>query len=150
MPGEAFLAQAAYEWTSSSSAIAAETTNLFPGGLLGWVDFFRESLRGTLIEYGYSDRLLWWDVEHVRGNAVVSRVLLQALSNLRCLIAIISSNYLKSDWCTAELREFVRINCERLRQGASVEETAEEILLAYHVEPDFWPEDLCFFGPRAA
>lgn len=71
----------------------------------GWITRFHASLKALLSMRLGGDAKIWRD-EKLRGNDILSEEIMARLRASAVLVSVVSSRYLKSEWCTREAREF--------------------------------------------
>src|SRR5215468_237669 len=76
-------------------------------GETGWVTLLDRALTIRLQQLLGEELSVWRDPK-LTGNDYFSDTLLQKLPRVAVLISIISPRYLKSEWCTKELQEFLK------------------------------------------
>ena len=69
----------------------------------GYVRHLREQLRWELSQLGVPDAILWMDRYKIQPGDIWSEVLRDELNKADLFIALLSRNYIKSDWCETEL-----------------------------------------------
>lgn len=74
-------------------------------GGAGWVSKFHEALRQLLSQFKGGEAQIWRD-EKLRGNDVFADEIVDQFPKTATLISVLTPRYLKSDWCTREIREF--------------------------------------------
>jgi TIR domain len=60
-------------------------------------------LRWELSQLGVPNALLWQDRSHIEPGDIWSEAIFKALNNAELFVAILSCNYITSDWCKTEL-----------------------------------------------
>ncbi len=81
----------------------------------GWVTRFHKSLEALLnMRMGGRSRI--WRDDKLTGNDVFSDEIVDQFSNTALMVSVLSPRYLKSEWCTKEIREF----CEKARQSGGI------------------------------
>jgi hypothetical protein len=72
---------------------------------MGWISRFHASLEALLsMRLGRKARI--WRDPKLQGNDVFGDEIVDQFSNTAVLVSVITPRYLKSDWCTKEIREF--------------------------------------------
>lgn len=71
----------------------------------GWVNQFTRHLRTRLLQLLGEEVTIWQDTT-LRGNQFFIQQTAIALSKSRLFVAVVTPDYLKSEWCLRELREF--------------------------------------------
>ena len=69
----------------------------------GFVAYLLLQLRWELKQLGVPDALLWQDRTHIEPGDIWSDAIFKALNNAELFVAILSCNYITSDWCKNEL-----------------------------------------------
>ncbi len=69
----------------------------------GYVRHLREQLRWELNQLGVPDAILWMDRYKIEPGDIWSEVLREELNKADLFIALLSRNYIKSEWCATEL-----------------------------------------------
>jgi hypothetical protein len=69
----------------------------------GYVRHLREQLRWELNQLGVPDAILWVDRYKIEPGDIWSEVLREELNKADLFIALLSRNYIKSEWCATEL-----------------------------------------------
>ena len=81
----------------------------------GWISRFHASLEALLsMRLGRKARI--WRDPKLQGNDVFGDEIVEQFSNTAVLVSVITPRYLKSDWCTKEIREF----CEEAERRGGV------------------------------
>lgn len=81
----------------------------------GWITRFHASLEALLsMRLGRAARI-WRDLK-LHGNDVFGDEIVDQFTNAAVLVSVITPRYLKSDWCTKEIREF----CELAEKSGGV------------------------------
>jgi hypothetical protein len=76
-------------------------------GARGWVDCFGEALESCLKRAHGKETTIWRDAEgRISGASVLTPTIKEALEHTRVLVILLSPAYLKSEWCSDELRFF--------------------------------------------
>jgi len=71
----------------------------------GWISRFHASLEALLsMRLGRNARI--WRDPKLQGNDVFGNEIVDQFTNTAVLVSVITPRYLKSDWCTKEVREF--------------------------------------------
>ncbi|MCP4267122.1 MAG: TIR domain-containing protein [Candidatus Brocadiaceae bacterium] len=73
-------------------------------GQVGWIEEFHRTLYIRLNHLGVNTSI-WCDPE-IQGNDIFNDTLVEKLHKVAVLIPVLSPNYIKSDWCIKELKEF--------------------------------------------
>jgi hypothetical protein len=71
----------------------------------GWITRFHASLKAVLSMRLGREAKIWRD-EKLHGNDLLSEEIMARLKESAVLVSIVSSRYLKSEWCTREAHEF--------------------------------------------
>jgi hypothetical protein len=69
----------------------------------GFVAYLLRQLRWELSQLGVPDALLWQDRSRIEPGDIWSEAIFKALNNAELFVAILSCNYITSDWCKNEL-----------------------------------------------
>jgi hypothetical protein len=69
----------------------------------GFVAYLLRQLRWELSQLGVPDALLWQDRSRIEPGDIWSEAIFKALNNAELFVAILSCNYITSDWCKTEL-----------------------------------------------
>jgi hypothetical protein len=69
----------------------------------GFVAYLLRQLRWELSQLGVPDALLWQDRSNIEPGDVWSDAIFRALNDAELFVAILSCNYITSDWCATEL-----------------------------------------------
>lgn len=81
----------------------------------GWVTRFHKSLEAILnMRMGSRSRI--WRDDKLKGNDVFSDEIVDQFSHTALMISVLSPRYIKSEWCTKEIREF----CEKADESGGV------------------------------
>jgi hypothetical protein len=80
-------------------------------GEKGWITRFHATLKALLSMRLGREAKIWRD-EKLHGNDVFSDEIIVRLRQSAALVSVVSSRYLKSEWCTREAHEF----CENAQQ----------------------------------
>ena len=76
----------------------------------GWVAFFWENLRYELTIRGAKQAKLWLDRYQIEPQEAFTEEIEKALAEAKLIVAILSKNWMNSDWCRRELETFDRIH----------------------------------------
>jgi hypothetical protein len=71
----------------------------------GWISRFHASLEALLSMRLGREATIWRDPK-LQGNDVFGDEIVDQFSNTAVLVSVVTPRYLKSDWCTKEIREF--------------------------------------------
>ncbi len=74
----------------------------------GWIDRFHRTLEIRLQELLGENPKIWRD-KKLQGNDVFSDAIVRQFQSAAILISVISPRYVKSEWCTKELSEFIEV-----------------------------------------
>jgi hypothetical protein len=88
-----------------------------PRGQVGWVTHFDQLLEHFLREWRGDPRI--WRDNKITGANFIDDTILNPLPHVAIMIAVVSPNYVKSDWCTRELMAFCNA-ADRARPGIQV------------------------------
>jgi hypothetical protein len=77
----------------------------------GWITRFHATLKAMLSMRMGREAKIWRD-EKLQGNDIFGDEIIARLKESAVLVSVVSSRYLKSEWCTREAREFCE-NAER-------------------------------------
>ncbi|BBO84726.1 hypothetical protein DSCO28_52920 [Desulfosarcina ovata subsp. sediminis] len=89
----------------------AHDDNHAPGGQPGWVAHFHEWLESWLVRRrGLSQLTVWRDKRHMGGNTLFNEAIQAAVDHTALFFALVSRNYLRSDYCRDELNWFYQRN----------------------------------------
>jgi TIR domain len=81
----------------------------------GWISRFHASLEALLsMRLGQAAKI--WRDDKLQGNDVFADEIVDQFAQTAVLISVLTPRYLKSDWCTREVREF----CTRAEQSGGV------------------------------
>ena len=69
----------------------------------GFVAYLLRQLRWELSQLGVPDALLWQDRSRIEPGDIWSETIFKALNDAELFVAILSCNYITSDWCKTEL-----------------------------------------------
>src|SRR5574337_457035 len=83
----------------------AHLDNQVTDGGAGWVSKFHEALRQLLSQFKGGEAQIWRD-EKLRGNDVFADEIVDQFPKTATLVSVLTPRYLKSDWCTREIKEF--------------------------------------------
>ncbi len=110
----------------------------YPAGSIGWVSKFHHILETALAVRRGEEQRLWRDVTRMKGNENLSETLFDTLSESALLVSIVSPSYLKSQWCSRELRHF----CQEAEKtgGLGVGEHGSRL---FKVDKEHIPLDQC-------
>lgn len=75
-------------------------------GQRGWVTQFHSTLQ-TMLSQRLGEKARIWRDEKLTGNDVFADEIVDQFANTALLISILSPRYVRSDWCTRELKEFI-------------------------------------------
>ena len=70
----------------------------------GFVNYLLGQVRWALRQKGVPDAILWQDRSQIDPGDVFSEAILNALNKAELFVAVLSKNYITSDWCADELR----------------------------------------------
>lgn len=76
-------------------------------GQTGWIANFHRALEIRLAQLLGKEPRIFRDPK-LQGNEVFSESLIDRLPKAALLVSVLSPRYVRSDWCTRELREFLR------------------------------------------
>ena len=77
-------------------------------GQHGWVTEFNIALEKLLAQLMGMKPSIWRDVKGLQGNHDLSREIIEQLPKTAVLVSILAPRYILSEWCTAELYNFVK------------------------------------------
>ena len=77
----------------------------------GWISRFHASLE-SLLSMSLGGRARIWRDTKLTGNDIFGDEIVDQFSDTAVLVSIISPRYLRSEWCTKEVREFVEAASE--------------------------------------
>ncbi|UJP08559.1 MAG: toll/interleukin-1 receptor domain-containing protein [Nitrosomonas sp.] len=81
----------------------------------GWISRFHASLEALLsMRMGQAAKI--WRDDKLQGNDIFSDEIIQQFAQTAVFLSILTPRYLKSEWCTREVREF----CEQAKQSGGV------------------------------
>lgn len=81
----------------------------------GWISRFHASLEALLsMRLGQTAKI--WRDDKLQGNDIFSDEIVQQFAHTAVFLSILTPRYLKSEWCTREVREF----CEQAKQSGGV------------------------------
>ena len=83
-------------------------------GQKGWVSQFHATLQ-TMLSQRLGERARIWRDDKLAGNDIFADEIVQQFNKTALLVSIVSPRYLRSEWCTRELREF----CDAVERGGS-------------------------------
>jgi hypothetical protein len=99
----------------------------------GWVRYFHDFVVAGLRSRGFKDVNFWRDVKEYSDNQEFEKQIEAALANAVLLVAIVSPNYLSSQWCPKELARFI----DRIRGPNGVLERERVVkILKYTVKEE--------------
>jgi hypothetical protein len=75
-------------------------------GQRGWVTQFHSTLQ-TMLSQRLGEKARIWRDEKLTGNDVFADEIVDQFANTALLISILSPRYVRSDWCTRELKGFI-------------------------------------------
>jgi hypothetical protein len=106
---------------------------------IGWVRYFHDHVVAGLLGRGFKDINFWRDVDEYSDNEEFERKIAEALQDAVLFVAIVSPNFLDTQWCLKELDLFVRHLEKR-----TAEINRERIIkvLKHWVEENHLPEPL--------
>lgn len=81
-------------------------------GQKGWVSQFHATLQ-TMLSQRLGERARIWRDDKLAGNDIFADEIVEQFNKTALLVSIISPRYLRSEWCTRELREF----CEAIERS---------------------------------
>ena len=81
----------------------------------GWVSLFHSTLQTLLSQRLGAPADIWRD-DKLRGNDTFSDEILKQLAGTAIFVSILTPRYLKSEWCTKEIRSF----CQQAEAGQSL------------------------------
>ena len=81
----------------------------------GWVSLFHSTLQTLLSQRLGAPADIWRD-DKLRGNDSFSDEILKQLAGTAIFVSILTPRYLKSEWCTREIRSF----CQQAEAGQSL------------------------------
>jgi len=87
------------------------------GPARGFVDYLLTQIRYDLTQLGIPDAILWQDRSKIAPADDWNDNILSALNSAQLFIAILSKNYITSDWCNKEL-DTMTSRVETLDAGA--------------------------------
>ena len=73
----------------------------------GWIAKLHEDLETRLAMILGEEPRMWRD-PRLQGNEVFDESIVRQLNKVALLVSVLSPRYVKSEWCTRELREFLR------------------------------------------
>ncbi|HLK67038.1 MAG TPA: toll/interleukin-1 receptor domain-containing protein [Bryobacteraceae bacterium] len=73
----------------------------------GWITRFHASL-STLLSMRMGRRAEIWRDSKLRGNDVFADEIVQQFPNTALLVSVLTPRYVESEWCTREVREFLK------------------------------------------
>ncbi len=79
----------------------------------GWVENFHRALEVRLAQLRGEKADIWRD-QKLKGNDIFSEEIVEQFPKTAVLISILSPRYIKSEWCTRELREFLEAAASRI------------------------------------
>ena len=81
----------------------------------GWISRFHASLEALLsMRLGQTAKI--WRDDKLQGNDIFSDEIIQQFAHTAVFLSILTPRYLKSEWCTREVREF----CEQAKQSGGI------------------------------
>lgn len=81
----------------------------------GWISRFHASLEALLsMRMGQTAKI--WRDDKLQGNDIFSDEIIQQFAHTAVFLSILTPRYLKSEWCTREVREF----CEQAKQSGGI------------------------------
>jgi hypothetical protein len=84
----------------------------FDNKIEGWVTYFWQQLRFELTNAGMTDAVLWMDRYQIEPADAFTEKSESALREAHLFIAIVSPNYLTSEWCLMELQSFLKFQSD--------------------------------------
>ncbi len=84
-------------------------------GQKGWVSQFHATLQ-TMLSQRLGERARIWRDDKLAGNDIFADEIVKQFNKTALLVSIISPRYLRSEWCTRELREF----CEAVERAGGL------------------------------
>ncbi len=113
------------------------------GAAPGWVDVFHESLANWLIKRrGLRNLAIWRDERRMDGNTRFNAAIENALKSSALFFALVSRNYLNSEYCKKELNWFRQAH-DRGPGGLTAGEHSRMFpILLNNIPHADWPEDL--------
>ncbi|MEM7585652.1 MAG: DUF4062 domain-containing protein [Acidobacteriota bacterium] len=78
-------------------------------GQKGWISNLHRALEIRLAQLLGKQPRIWRDPK-LQGNDIFADKLVDRLGRVGLLVSVLSPRYVNSDWCTRELREFIRIS----------------------------------------
>jgi len=81
----------------------------------GWISDFHDSLE-ALLEMKLGKHAEIWKDDKLDGNDIFDAEIVENLGKTALLISILTPRYVKSDWCTKEIKEF----CNSARKNLGV------------------------------
>ena len=77
-------------------------------GQKGWVTQFHATLQ-TMLSQRLGEKARIWRDDKLGGNDVFAAEIVDQFTHTALLVSILSPRYLRSEWCTRELREFCEV-----------------------------------------
>jgi hypothetical protein len=84
-------------------------------GEKGWVESFHRALEVRLAQL-LGERPQIWRDQKLQGNDLFNDEIVEQFPKTAVMISIVSPRYIKSEWCTKELKEF----CQKAAEGTGV------------------------------
>ncbi len=81
----------------------------YSGKEVRWVSYLKKQLQKRVDQKlgRISDSKIWMDLDDLAGNDAVTPTIKTAINTTAALVVVLSDGYLKSEWCKAEIRDFV-------------------------------------------
>ena len=86
-----------------------------PPSEMGWISRFHESLE-AFVSMRMGEKVRIWRDSKLRGDDVFSDEIVNQFQNTAILVSILTPRYIKSEWCSREIREF----CEAAEKTGGV------------------------------
>lgn len=108
-------------------------------GEKGWVDDFKSQLSVRLLKR-FGERIEVWSDPKLRRAELYDKVIERAVRDSGMMLALITSSYLKSDYCRMEM-EWFRTKAEAEPAGLVVGDSVRIFpVLLYNIPPSEWPQ----------
>ncbi|MBT9316332.1 TIR domain-containing protein [Leptothoe spongobia] len=72
----------------------------------GWIDHFHKGLEIRLTQLRGEQPRIWRDRQNLQGNDYFGDEIIERLPKVALLVSVLSPRYLKSEWCSRELKHF--------------------------------------------
>lgn len=113
--------------------------NAAPKNEQGWVDRFHEELECSLVRrFGHKKPSIWRDKE-LHGSTIFDKKIQEKIRQSALFVALVSSNYLNSEYCLKEL-EWFHNEAKKCPYGLSIKHEYRIFnVLLYNIKNSKWP-----------